>query len=456
MKGDQEGVDGRRVRAVREAAEAEGPVLYWMSRDQRASDNWALLYAQEVAAREGRPLGVVFCLVPEFLGGTKRQYAFMLRGLEEVCGSLEEHAIRFFLVQGDPHEEIPELCRGLSVASLVTDFSPLRIKRDWLSSVSERLECSLYEVDAHNIVPCWLASPKLEYAAYTLRPKINRSLAEYLTGFPDLASHPHEWDDAGEAIDWDEVEGGLSVDETVGEVDWVTPGETAGREKLIEFVDNDLSDYAEARNDPNEDVQSGLSPYLHFGQLSAQRVALEVKGADAEEESKEAFLEEVIVRRELSDNFCYYSPDYDNTNGFHDWARKTLQEHREDEREYLYSLEEFEAGDTHDELWNAAEMEMVKRGKMHGYMRMYWAKKILEWTESPEQAMEFAIYLNDRYELDGRDPNGYTGVAWSIGGVHDRAWAERPVFGKIRFMSRSGCERKFDVERYVSRVEDIQ
>ena len=202
------------------------------------------------------------------------------------------------------------------------------------------------------------------------------------------------------------------------------------------------------RNDPTREGQSDLSPYLHFGQIAAQRVALEVEGAPAGTKAKEAFLEELIVRRELSDNFCYYHPQYDSVACFPQWARKTLDEHHDDPREYLYTPAQFEQAQTHDDLWNAAQREMVQTGKMHGYLRMYWAKKILEWTSSPEEALKIAIYLNDRYELDGRDPNGYTGIAWSLGGVHDRAWAERKVFGKIRYMSYKGCKAKFDVAAY--------
>lgn len=195
-----------------------------------------------------------------------------------------------------------------------------------------------------------------------------------------------------------------------------------------------------------------MSPYLHFGQISAQRVALEVR---AKTDKADEFLEELLLRRELADNFCHYNQNYDNPDGFPDWARKTIAEHRRDPRTYLYSLEQLEQAETHDALWNAAQMEMVKTQKMHGYLRMYWAKKILEWSESAEQAMAYAILLNDKYSLDGRDPNGYTGIAWSIGGVHDRAWGERAVFGKIRYMSYEGCRRKFDVERYIQRMNAL-
>ncbi|MCJ7443374.1 MAG: hypothetical protein MUO26_02380 [Methanotrichaceae archaeon] len=197
------------------------------------------------------------------------------------------------------------------------------------------------------------------------------------------------------------------------------------------------------------DGQSNLSPYMHFGQISAQRIALNVLRS---KKSSESFLEELIVRRELSDNFCYYNKQYDSFEGFPSWARESLDEHRNDDREYLYSLSELKKGETHDDLWNAAQVEMAKYGKMHGYIRMYWAKKILEWTESPESALKTAILLNDKYEFDGRDPNGYTGIAWSIGGVHDRAWRERPVFGKIRYMSYKGMNSKFDINSYIEKV----
>jgi len=221
------------------------------------------------------------------------------------------------------------------------------------------------------------------------------------------------------------------------------------------FLEQGLSVYKARRNDPSLQGQSNLSPYLHFGQISAQRIVLEALQNPARKASRDAFLEELIVRRELSDNFCYYNSQYDRFGGFPAWARKTLDEHRKDKRPYLYTLKQLENAATHDDLWNAAQIEMVKQGKMHGYMRMYWAKKILEWTGSPEEAIEAAIFLNDKYELDGRDPNGYAGIAWSIGGVHDRAWGERPVFGKVRYMSRAGSRSKFDINKYISYAEAL-
>lgn len=430
----------------------EGPVVYWMSREQRADDNWALLFAQEMAVERRVPLAVVFCLVPSFLGATARQYGFMLKGLRQVEHALRVKGIPLFLLTGETARQISCFAKDHDVSAIVSDFDPLRVKRQWKHEVAASVTAPLFEVDAHNIVPCWAVSSKQEYGAYTLRPKIHRSLTRYLEPFPQLTLHPFSWQRFPSPVDWDDAEQRIAVDRNVGEVNWLEPGERAGREMIARFVETRLGQYPDQRNDPSLQGQSGLSPYLHFGHVSPQRVALEVMASDVPVGAQEVFLEELLVRRELSDNFCLYNPDYDRVAGFPAWARRTLDDHRSDPRPYLYSREELESGTTHDPLWNGAQEEMVKTGKMHGYLRMYWAKKILEWTSSPEEALETAIYLNDRYELDGRDPNGYAGIAWSIGGVHDRAWGERPVFGKIRYMSFAGCARKFNVDAYLRAV----
>jgi deoxyribodipyrimidine photo-lyase len=439
-----------RMRSLNKESPGPGPVVYWMSRDQRVRDNWALLYAQELALSLGRPLGVVFCLAPAFLGATLRQYGFILKGLREVARDLDNLSIPFFLLRGNPPQELARFVKNRQVGAVVSDFSPLRLVREWRNTAADSLRVSLEEVDAHNIVPCWVASPKAEYGAYTLRPKLKRLLPEFLEEFPTPVRHPVSW--AGEKLDipWGNLPASLNLDLSVPEISWLTPGECAAQICLNNFLENKLSSYREKRNDPTQDGQSDLSPYLHFGQLAPQRVALEVEDRAGHDASREAFLEELVVRRELSDNFCFYQPHYDTFDGFPAWAQKTLNQHRQDRREYLYPPETLESARTHDELWNAAQREMVQRGKMQGYMRMYWAKKLLEWTASPEEAQAQAIYLNDKYELDGRDPNGYAGIAWSIGGVHDRAWFERPVFGKIRYMTYKGCMAKFNVEAYIN------
>lgn len=443
-------VNPKRIRVLVRKEKAKGPVVYWMARDQRVCDNWALLHAKELAEKDGSPLAVVFCLVPKFLGATSRQYRFMLQGLKEVERNLRALDIAFFLLQGDPGREIPAFLSDQDASTLVCDFSPLRQSQIWKKVVTSKIELPFYEVDAHNIVPCWLASPKAEWAAYSFRPKIHRLLPEFMDEFPPLKRHRVPWKD-DVRNDWRSAESRIEVD-AVAEANFNCSGEVEAAKQSLDFIENKLSGYESNRNDPSKDGQSHLSPYLHFGQISAQRVALQVL---ASMKDAGAFLEELIVRRELSDNFCYYNPNYDSFWAFPKWARETLEKHAKDRREYIYTAEEFERARTHDDLWNAAQNEMVYKGKMHGYMRMYWAKKILEWTGSPVEAQQIAIYLNDRYELDGRDPNGYVGIAWSIGGVHDRAWKERAIFGKVRYMSYKGVSRKFDILAYINSIKNM-
>jgi len=421
-----------------------------MSRDQRVHDNWALLFAQQLALEKKKHLAVIFNLVPDFLEATIRQYGFMLKGLKEVEEELSNYKIPFFLLTGKPEIEIPKFLIECNSSALVSDFDPLKIKRIWKRDVAKKITIPFYEVDAHNIVPCLFASNKLEFAAHTIRPKINKALLEFLDEFPPLQKM-NQNELTSDKIDWSKVEKSLNINRDVKEVDWITPGQSAGLKALDYFFQNKFDNYNELKNDPTKDGQSNLSPYLHFGHLSAQRVALETQRLIGNKESEKSFLEELIVRRELSDNFCYFNPKYDSFEGFHNWAKTSLNEHRKDNREYIYRLDEFEQAKTHEDLWNAAQMEMIKTGKMQGYIRMYWAKKILEWSKSPEEALKIAIYLNDKYELDGRDPNGYTGIAWSIGGVHDRPWFERAVFGKIRYMNRNGAKKKFDIGTYIKK-----
>lgn len=440
-------VDERRLNKLNNFDfEPKGSIVYWMSRDQRVHGNWALLYAQELARENKLPLTVVFCLSPKFLDATLRHYDFMLKGLEEVESELKEYNISFHLLLGEPDEEVERFSRKHGISAVITDFSPLRIGRKWRKKLAAEINVPLIEVDAHNIVPCLYASNKQEFGAYTLRPKILKILDEFLTEYPNLKTN-EKTIKVEHKIDWNHLLKKLSINKDVEPVDWVNPGYKNSL-KMLEIFINKVDSYEKDRNNPNLDANSNLSPYLHFGQISSQEVVLKVMKKVSKEKLK-SFLEEIIIRKELADNFCYFNTKYDSTEGFHDWAKKSLNEHRHDKRDYLYTKHEFEKAKTHDPLWNAAQSEMVNKGKMHGYMRMYWAKKILEWTKTPEEAMEIAIYLNDKYELDGRDPNGYTGISWSIGGTHDRAWFERNVYGKIRYMNDKGCQSKFDTKNYI-------
>ena len=448
-------MDPRRLHRYHQDHPAVGPVLYWMHRDVRAGDNWALIHARAEALRRQVPLAVVFALAPRFLDATLRAYDFLLRGLAETAATLRRDNIPLIVRVGDPAVEVRQLCTTFRPGLVVTDFDPLRVKRQWLRALIDWGGVAVHEVDARNLVPCWLASDRREFMARTLRPKLHRLLPDFLVPFPPQKPHPFSWPRSWPEPDFTTLRGELRIDTAVSPVTWITPGETAARAALERFLDQRLTRYHQ-RNDPNVPVCSDLSPYLHFGMIAAQRVALAVQARGAGSEQAEAFLEELVVRRELADNFCFHTEAYDRVEGFPAWSRQTLERHRSDPRPALYHEAEFEAARTHDPLWNAAQRQMVGTGKMHGYLRMYWAKKILEWTETPEQAMAIAVRLNDRYSLDGRDSNGYAGIAWAIGGVHDRGWAERPVFGSIRYMNDRGAARKFDVKRYIQTWTDGQ
>ncbi|XP_022922402.1 deoxyribodipyrimidine photo-lyase isoform X2 [Cucurbita moschata] len=442
-----------------------GPVVYWMFRDQRVKDNWALMHAVDEANRAKVPVAVAFNLFDQFLGAKSRQLGFMLRGLQQLQYDLEETLqIPFFLFQGEAEHTIPNFIRECEASLLVTDFSPLREVRKCKEEICKRVDESVkvHEVDAHNVVPIWIASEKLEYSAKTLRGKINKKLPEYLIDFPALLIPTRKWPSTDKFIDWDRlIDDNLRKGADVPEIEWCKPGEKAAMEVLMGskdgFLTKRLKSYAIDRNNPLKPRGlSGLSPYLHFGQISAQRCALEARNVrKLNPQAVDMFLEELIVRRELADNYCYYQPHYDSLLGAWEWARKTLMDHASDKREHVYTREQLEKAQTADPLWNASQLEMVFHGKMHGFMRMYWAKKILEWTRGPEEALEICIYLNDKYEIDGRDPNGYVGCMWSICGVHDQGWKERPIFGKIRYMNFAGCKRKFDVDGYIAYVKRV-
>ncbi len=436
-------------------------VIYLMSRDQRAQANWALLEAQAHAQHLGLPLIVTFIF---YKGGVKnaqaRHYRFMLEGLRETAEELDQHGIPFVLYHDDYQGAIKQMVTKYDPAALYCDYSPLRGPQTVRRHIAKaHPQIPSYTVDAHNVIPVWITSQKQEWAAYTIRPKIHKLLKDYLTPYPALKkqSHPPKT----EPIDWEELlkpyaDAALSL----------KSGAKAAAHQLQSFVKNHIQSYDTDRNDATADGQSGLSPYLHFGHISAQYVAhhtLEQTGQHLQigpkitqrslcvDENVAAFLEELIVRRELSDNFCTYNKQYDTLHGAPDWARETLAAHAKDTRDYTYSYKELEQGKTHDQLWNAAQLQMVREGKMHGYLRMYWAKKILEWTPDAATAITYAVQLNDTYEMDGRDPNGYVGILWSIAGLHDRPWFERDIYGTVRYMAESGAKKKFDIEAYIKK-----
>ena len=440
-----------RVKTLRTGSFSGKAVLYWMQRDKRVYDNWALIASQYTAIKNRVPLYVCFQYTGDNRESNTRQYEFLFKGLEQTAQTLEQYNIRFLLLKGNAKDTIPKLIQEHSIGTLFVDYSPLKVYKNRIKKVLEKVQIPFFQVDAHNIVPVWKASDKKEFAAHTIRKKIKNNLIDYLTEYPKIIKHPYGEKRENKFFLLGTMKN-LNIDISVQPVSWIKPGESAANKSLI-LLNKSLNNYDVHRNDPNKNALSNLSPYFHYGHLSSQRAVLEIKKFNIPQNDKAAFIEQVIVRKELADNFCEYEINYDYFDGFHPWAQNTLNQHRNDEREYLYPKQQFEEAETHDDLWNAAQNQMMITGKMHGYMRMYWAKKIMEWSPSPEIAQQIAIDLNDKYQLDGRDPNGYTGIAWSIGGIHDRAWFERPVYGKIRYMNYNGCKSKFDVAKYVKMYE---
>jgi len=384
-----------------------------------------------------------------------RQYGFMMKGLEELEAELSSLGIEFVVLEGYPEIVFPSFLHRHGAGLLVTDFDPLREKREWIRRLAGEITIPFHEVDAHNVVPCWLASKRRIITYTTFKEKITPLIHEFLGEFPPLNAPEIPWPQTHASIDWQGMIDRLKVDRTVKEVDWIIPGERAAQASLREFLRARLSSYPERAADPTTLGQSDLSPYFHFGHLSSQRAALEVLRTDAPREAKSKYLDQLIVKKELSDNFCLHTPEYDTFGAFPKWARDSIDAHRSDEREHLYTLEQFENGQTHDPLWNSAQLELVKLGKIHGSLREYWAHKILEWTRNPEEALSIALHLNNRWGLDSRDPSGYTGTAYVIGGLFDRPWTSKEVTGKVRSMTYTGERLRYDIHAYEERVKQL-
>jgi len=450
-------IQPERVRSLGASKAAGGRgrdfVLYWMQASQRARGNHALEFAADKANELGKPLVVFFGLTEAFPEANRRHYAFMLEGLKEARKSLEARGIRLVVRHVSPGEGAAEL--GRRACLVIVDRGYLRVEKKWRRDAARLLGCPFVEVESNVVVPVEAASPKEDFAAATLRPKILRQLESYLVPLKERALNKSSLGFRLDSLDVRDTEKVLASLKVNGAVPaGLFKGGTSRALDLLErFIDTKIDDYPEARNDPLRDGLSNLSPYLHFGQISPMEIALKVRGRGGP--GAPAFLEQLIVRRELSINFVRYNPRYDAYEGLPDWCRATLGEHTSVPRGYVYSEAEFEDAKTHDPYWNAAQKEMIITGKMHGTMRMYWGKKILEWSETPAEGFKTALRLNNKYELDGRDPNGFAGVAWCFG-KHDRPWPERPIFGKVRYMNETGLRRKFDVEAYVRKIADLE
>ncbi|KAK0078622.1 hypothetical protein PV325_002263 [Microctonus aethiopoides] len=427
-------------------------VLYWMFRDGRIQDNWAFLFAQKLALKNRVSLHVCYCILPKFLDATLRHYKFLVESLEEVANDCKDLNINFHLLHGFPNSVVLNFIKKHNMGALVVDFSPLQTPMDWVDDLKKNLPSNipLCQVDAHNVIPCWISSPKQEYSIPTIKTKMLKILNNYLTEFPPIIKHPYDSNLKIDKINWKNCLKYVDIDDSVDKVDWCKPGYRTGLNQLEIFINERLKDYHEKRNNPLENVCSDLSPWINFGMISAQRVIIEVNEYENKyEESVENFIELALFHRELCDNFCFYNENYDRVDGALLWTLETFNKHQDDKRGHIYSLEEFEESQTHDDLWNAAQNQLKQTGKMHGFLRQYWAKKMIEWTNTPDDALKFSIYFTNKYSIDGCDPISYGGCMWAICGVHDHPWTERQVTGKIRYLNYKGCERKFDVQKFV-------
>ncbi|HET7205901.1 MAG TPA: deoxyribodipyrimidine photo-lyase [Terriglobales bacterium] len=431
-------------------------IVYWMQRSQRAVDNPALDVAVRVGNELRKPVVVFFAPVPFYPGANQRNLHFLAEGVPDIAEELVRRRIGFCF-RSYPEHSLLHFCEQVRAAMVVGDENPLREPEEWRQRVSKRLRIPFWTVDADVLVPSRLLERE-HYAARTIRPRLLELLPEFLSAPentkaqvtwaapPNLRSQNWEDDFTREWV----------LDRTVSAVKVWRGGTREALRCLKEFVKSKLVAYPVTRNRPESDGTSRLSPYLHFGHLGPCTVALAIQDADAPPSAKQAFLEQLIVRRELAINFVRFNSLYDSIACMEPWADRAFAQHASDRRPILYRSEELDCAETHDPLWNAAQKQMVLTGWMHNYLRMYWAKKILEWSPSVAAAYQRAVWLNDRYELDGRDPNGYAGIAWAIVGKHDRPWFDRPVFGQVRYMSLASTGRKFDAKRYIADMERIE
>jgi len=442
-----------RVAVIRDEPPRPGKyVLYWMQQSQRTHCNHALEYAVRAADELKLPVLVGFGLDSAYPEANLRHFRFMLEGLEQTAGELASRGIGFVLRMGAPAETA--LALEADAALLVCDRGYLRHQREWRRKVAREARGRVVRVESDLVVPVETASGKAEYAARTLRPKIRKNLDRFLV--PLKERRPRiSWQgkDTPEGMDIrgnDDLAAAMGLDSRVGTVSrHFTGGRSRALERFRDFMSGQLSGYHENSRRPEINATSRMSPWLHFGQISPLELALEINGTIGE--GRDAWLEQLVVRRELAANFTFYRQDYDSYACVPGWARDSLAARTRVPGFAPYNPRQMEEGETRDPYWNAAMFEMRASGFMHTYMRMYWGKKILEWSADPETAFNLILEMNNRWFLDGRDPNSYAGTAW-IFGVHDRAWPTRPGFGKVRSMTAGGLERKCDIKAYVQRV----
>ncbi len=429
-------------------------ILYWMQMFKRTTHNHALNFAISQANERKLPLVVYEGLKFYYPWASDRIHTFILEGVEEKRKEFEKLGIKYiFYLQKDANSPKDTVARiAKDAALIVTDDFPCFIIPKHNAAIVRKAEIPVYAVDSNGIIPM-SKFEKEEYAAYTIRPKIKRILHEYLQPFEEeklIVCADDLKIDCAETI----VENianlvkQCAIDHSVKASHFYHGGTENGRKRLKKFVAEILTNYDEARNKPEKDGSSRLSSYLHFGFLSSLEIALAVQNSDAAQASKDAYLEEIIVRRELSYNFTKFNEKYDSLESLPNWVQKTMREHIDDNRAPIYSLEQLENYQTYDELWNAAQREMVETGEMHNYVRMLWGKNVIGWTRNYEEAFAILEHLNNKYCLDGRNPNSYAGILWCFG-KHDRPWMERPVFGTIRYMTSGSTGKKFNSKQYI-------
>jgi deoxyribodipyrimidine photo-lyase len=421
-------------------------VVYWMRRSLRAQDNPALDAVIAAANALAKPVVVFFGLVP-IANANLRHYSFLVHALSEIQDELSRRSIGFVL-RRYPDHSVVKFCADVGAALLVVDENPLRGAEQRLHRALRELRIPVWSVDSDVVVPSRMIDGK-QYAARVIRPRLLKLLPAFLVPPENLkVKIPWRSNPAGLRPD-SSCLGALKIDRSVQPVK-IQSGPRAALKSLQDFVTSRLAQYPKLRNHPEVSGTSHLSPYLHFGQISPVRIALEVENSAAPRAAKEAFLDQLITWRELAVNFVRNNELYDSLECGEAWAQRTLAQHAQDERPVLFNERQLQNAETCDPLWNAAQIQMVEHGWMHNYMRMYWAKKILEWTRSPAEAFHLAVRLNDKYEIDGRDPNGYAGIAWAIAGKLDRPWFDRPIFGQIRYMSAASAGKKFDSKKYIA------
>ena len=429
-------------------------VVYWMQRAVRIIDNPALDVAIEAGNLLALPVVVCFHVIPNYPNANLRHYSFLQQGLRDVEADAAERGVGFVL-RRSPDSSLEAFLEEVGAALLIGDENPCREPERWRRLLAKRLRLPYWTVDADVVVPSRVFDRSF-VLMHHFRPHLQAELPKYLVAAKKIAPlHPWKPEKKLQSypLDQDITAGFAKLDRSVGPVDSFTGGTHAALKRLRDFVNLELKDYETTRNHPEVKGTSRLSPYLHFGNIGPITIALAVQKAvsagKATQATADRYLDQLIGWRELSVLFVRHEPNYDNWECAAPWARKTLVEHTADARPRRYTLAQLERAETGDELWNAAQREMVETGWMHNYMRMYWAKKILEWAPDPARAFEWAVELNDRYELDGRDPNGYAGIAWAIVGRHDRPWFNRPVFGLVRPMTGASTAKKFDAAGYI-------